>query len=351
LTLWKSRSLSGGLVWRLVPLQTGMLIFFVLMVCATLWAAGFIVDAEGHRVPLERLLRGTNAVILLVILPNFVVMTLAAVFAIPIVVRHVLAPVDEVAAQAEQIHFEQRGTRLSTESMPLEALPLVKAVNDALGRLDDGYEREQRFLLDAAHELRTPIAILQTRLESLPGGAQKTRLLEDAARLATLAEQLLDLQRLNPHNGTTAVVIDLVAVARRVAVDLAPLAIAAGYELSFDSHVEKLPVIGDQGALERAVANLVQNAIEHGGRRGTITIIVARDGTIDVSDEGQGIPVEHRERIFEPFHRLHPLSRGAGLGLNLARTIVQRHGGEIVALTGKSGGACFRITLPPDQTG
>jgi len=350
LTRRKPRSLIGRLVWRLVPLQAGMLIAFVLMVCGTMWAAGFIVDDAGHRVSLSKLLRGTNAVILLDIVPNFILMTLATLFAIPIVVRRVLAPLGEVATQAEQIHVDRRGTRLPTQSVPSEVTPLVNAVNDALARLDEGYERQQRFLLDAAHELRTPIAILQTRLESLPDGAQKTRLLEDGARLATLAEQLLDLQRLNPHNGTASTLIDLVAVARRVAADLAPLAIAAGYELSFDSEVEKLAVIGDHGALERAVANLVQNAIEHGGRRGTITIAVGRGGTIDVSDEGEGIPVEQRERIFEPFHRLQPRTRGAGLGLNLARSIVQRHGGEIVALSGSRGGACFRITLAVAKT-
>jgi signal transduction histidine kinase len=344
--MWKPRSLIGRLVWRLMSLQTCMLIIFVLMVCATMWAAGFIVDNSGHRVSLGKLLNGTNAVFLLVIVPNFALMTLATLLATPIVVRRVLAQLGEVAAQAEQIHVDRRGTRLSIERVPSEVIPLVNAVNDALGRLDEGYERQQRFLLDAAHELRTPIAILQTRLDSLPDGAQKTRLLEDGARLASMAEQLLDLQRLNPQNGAAGTMIDLVAVARRVAADLAPLAIAAGYELSFDCEVEAFAVIGDQGALERAVANLVQNAIEHGGRRGTITMTVGGGGTIDVSDEGEGVPPEQRERIFEPFHRLQARTRGAGLGLNLARSIVQRHGGDIVALPGSRGGACFRITLP-----
>ncbi|MFL6603717.1 MAG: sensor histidine kinase [Steroidobacteraceae bacterium] len=348
--MWKPQSLVWRLVWRLVPLQSSMLIVFVLMICAALWAFGFIVDDLGHRVSLNKLLRGTYAVILLVILPSFALMTLTTLFATPIVVRRALARLGEIAAQAEQIHVDQRGTRLSIERVPSEVIPLVKAVNDALGRLDEGYERQQRFLLDAAHELRTPIAILQTRLESLADGTQKTRLLEDGARLASLAEQLLDLQRLNPRNGAAGRMIDLVDVARRVAADLAPLAIAAGYELSFDSDAGTFAVIGDQGALERAVANLVQNAIEHGGRRGAIRIAVGASGTIDVSDEGEGIPLEHRERIFEPFHRLQPRTRGAGLGLNLVRSIIERHGGDIVVLSESRGGACFRITLPAART-
>lgn len=344
--MWKSRSLAWRLVWRLALLQTSMLIVFVLMFCLTMWVAGVMVDDSGHRVPFRTLLRGTNSVVLLVIAPNFALMTLATLIATPMVVRRVLVPVGEVAAEAQQIHADQRGTRLSTETLPSEVIPLVNAVNDALDRLDEGYERQQRFLLDAAHELRTPIAILQTRLESLSNNPQKTRLLQDGARLASLAEQLLDLQRLNSDGGTVDTVIDLVDLARRVTADLAPLAIAAGYEVSFDSETEKFAVLGDQGALERAVANLVQNAIEHGGRRGAITITVGSSGTVEVCDEGDGIPIEQRERIFEPFHRLQPRSRGAGLGLNLVQSIVQRHAGNIVVLPGSRGGACFRITLP-----
>ncbi|MFX6230650.1 sensor histidine kinase, partial [Acinetobacter baumannii] len=83
------------------------------------------------------------------------------------------------------------------------------------------------------------------------------------------------------------------------------------------TETQKAPATGDQAALERALTNLVQNAIQHGGRRGTSTIAVTRDGSIEVSDEGDGIPPDQHERIFEPFHRLKPLDRGAGLGLNL----------------------------------
>src|SRR5439155_15300581 len=134
-------------------------------------------------------------------------------------------------------------------------------------RLDQGYARHKRFVADAAHELRTPIAILSTRLESLPSGPDKTRLIEDAARLATLAEQLLDIQRLD-RCGHPFAPIDLVSVAQGVAADLAPLAIAAGYELALDAPTTPVEALGDAAALERALTNLVQNAIQHGPRRG-----------------------------------------------------------------------------------
>ncbi|WP_247462360.1 HAMP domain-containing sensor histidine kinase, partial [Bradyrhizobium sp. 62] len=199
---------------------------------------------------------------------------------------------------------------------------------------------------DAAHELRTPIAILNTRLESLPAGPDKTRLLEDSARLATLAEQLLDIQRLD-RCGHPFTRVDLVAIAQSAAADLAPLAIAAGYELALDAPSTPVETIGDAAALERALTNLVQNAIQHGPRRGTIGIRISRPASIEVTDEGAGIPADQREQIFEPFYRLTPLDRGAGLGLNMVREIVLLHGGHISVADAAIGGACFRISLPP----
>ncbi|WP_373852019.1 sensor histidine kinase [Bradyrhizobium sp.] len=288
----------------------------------------------------------TTLAFLAIALPGLLLMACATFIATPMVVKRAFAGLDTAADQARRIDFRQRGSRLSADHLPLEVAPLVNAVNDALTRLDDGYSRHQRFVADAAHELRTPIAILNTRLESLPPGPEKTRLLEDSARLATLAEQLLDIQRFdqcrNPFGR-----VDLVAVARSVAADLAPLAIAAGYELSLDTATDRVETLGDRAALERALTNLVQNAIQHGARRGTITIHVGSAATVDVTDEGDGIPKDERTRIFDPFYRLAPLDRGAGLGLNMVREIARLHGGHVSVLDGPKGGASFRLTLPP----
>ncbi|MHC2334429.1 sensor histidine kinase [Bradyrhizobium sp. USDA 4454] len=288
----------------------------------------------------------TSLAFLAVALPGLMLMAAATFVATPMVIRRAFAGLDTAADEARRIDFRQRGSRLSADHLPLEVAPLVTAVNDALKRLDDGYSRHQRFVADAAHELRTPIAILNTRLESLPPGPEKTRLLEDSARLATLAEQLLDIQRFDQCRNPF-VRVDLVAVARNVAADLAPLAIAAGYELSLDAATDRVETLGDRAALERALTNLVQNAIQHGGRRGTITIHVGSAATIDVTDEGDGIPQDQRARIFDPFYRLAPLDRGAGLGLNMVREIARLHGGHVSVLDGPKGGACFRLTLPP----
>ena len=184
----------------------------------------------------------------------------------------------------------------------------------------------------------------------MPSGPDKTRLIEDAARLATLAEQLLDIQRLD-RCGHPFVPVDLVSVAQGVAADLAPLRDCGRLRAVLRRACGADRRIGDAAALERALTNLVQNAIQHGPRRGTIVIRVSRPASIEVTDEGAGIPADQRELIFEPFYRLTPLDRGAGLGLNMVHEIMLLHGGHISVLDGPNGGACFRMTLPPLQQG
>ncbi|MGY8711409.1 HAMP domain-containing sensor histidine kinase [Bradyrhizobium sp. 18BD] len=305
-----------------------------------------IITATQGRLTGAKALFMTSLAFLGIALPGLLLMGTATFIATPMIVQRAFRGLDTTADEARRIDIHQRGARLSVERIPLEVVPLVSAVNDALARLDQGYARHKRFVADAAHELRTPIAILNTRLESLAAGPDKTRLLEDAARLATLAEQLLDIQRLD-RCGHPFTNVNLAAVAQSVAADLAPLAIAAGYELALDAPETPIETIGDAAALERALTNLVQNAIQHGPRRGTIGIRVGRPASIEVTDEGAGIPADQREQIFEPFYRLSPLDRGAGLGLNMVREIVLLHGGHVSVADGPDGGACFRMTLPP----
>jgi signal transduction histidine kinase len=303
-----------------------------------------VLTGPGGAVPLGRYLMAAGLSLAAPTLPILAIMELATLLATPVVVRRALAGLNDVAIQAGRIDVERRATRLPTNAVPSEVLPLVTAINEALARLDQGYERQQRFLIDAAHELRTPIAILQTRIESLDHDPPVSRLREDVARLATLTEQLLDLQRLRTSAPVRAP-LDLVDLAREVVADLAPLAVAAGYAIAFDTRRDRCLVVGDRGALQRLLANLLQNAIEHGGRRGRITVHLDVDGSLDVIDEGDGIADGERERIFEAFHRLTPSHRGAGLGLHLVQEIAQAHGGNVVALAGTRG-AHLRLRLP-----
>jgi len=272
-------------------------------------------------------------------------LTLVSLLIIPPIVRGELRGIDQVALDADRIDFERRGMRLSMDLVPDELHSLVRAVNAALQRLDDGIERRQRFIAGAAHELRTPIAILQARLELMHDDEQHGKLMLDVARLANLANQLLDLERLEAE-APQFQRANLVELATEVAADMAPVVIAAGCTIVFDAETENVPVLCDPPSLSRALLNLIQNAVKHGGESSIISVTVSSDATLRVADTGPGIPEEYRDVIFEPFGRVAPLDQGAGLGLALVRDIVARHNGHVTVGDASGGGALFEISLP-----
>ncbi|MEF0944234.1 sensor histidine kinase [Rhizobium sp. BR 362] len=268
--------------------------------------------------------------------PLLVIALPAMFLTVPRIVRRALAGVSDVARKASEIEPRRYGARLPADGIPKEVAPLVIAFNGALERLENEARKRQRFLIDAAHELRTPIAIMQTRIDGILEGPERKQLLDDVARLADTAEQLLDFER-NDQATDLNDTLDLVEIARMVVADLAPLAIAAGYQISFQSEVQSLERSGSPSALPRAISNLVRNAIDHGGNSGMITVSVSTGGQIDVADEGPGIPVEHLELVFEPFYRVTPKSKGAGLGLSLVKQVAANHGGQVSIKSGSTG--------------
>jgi signal transduction histidine kinase len=271
-------------------------------------------------------------------------LALVTLILMPWLIRRAMSGVAEVAGQAQAIDIDERGARLADQAVPRELQPLVRAFNAALERLNEGYDARDRFLAGAAHELRLPLAILEARIETLGVDITRARLLADVARLSNLAEQLLDLQRLGKTSAGMEP-LDLVALSREVAADIAPLAIGAGYELALDAPESPVMIMGDKLSLSRVLNNLIQNAMAHAGGHGLISVGVNADGSFSVSDQGPGIPVEERQRIFEPFYRLQPSNMGAGLGLHLVREIVTLHGGRIDVGDASGGGAAFRVRL------
>jgi signal transduction histidine kinase len=272
------------------------------------------------------------------------VMTLPAVFlTVPRIVRHALAGLNSVVRKAPDIDARRAGSRLPVEDVPKEVVPLIVAFNSILERLEEQFQARQRFLIDAAHELRTPIAIMQTRIEGISDGQERRRLMDAVARLGATAEQLLDFER-NDQVNDLHETVDLVDIARTVVADLAPLAIAAGYEISFESEVDTFERKGSPSALPRAISNLVRNAIDHGGNSGMISVSITAEGQVVVADQGKGIPADQQELVFEPFYRVTPRSKGAGLGLSLVKQIVANHRGR-VTIDSDAGGTRLTIQL------
>lgn len=280
-----------------------------------------------------------------VYVPLFAAAIPAIFLTVPRIVGRALTGLKQVVRKAPEIDPQRPGGRLPTRDLPKEVLPLIFAFNSILDRLEKQFQARQRFLVDAAHELRTPIAIMQTRIEGMPETDEQRRLMADVARLGVTAEQLLDFER-NDQASDRHETLDLVDLCRSVVADLAPLAIEAGYEISFRSEIDRCECQGSPIALLRAVSNLVGNAIDHGGNCGAIVVSVSKDGQISVSDQGPGIAESEQELVFEPFYRIKPRSTGAGLGLSLVKQIVSNHHGR-VEVESTATGTTFIIKLGP----
>jgi signal transduction histidine kinase len=247
------------------------------------------------------------------------------------------------------------GARIATRALPGEVRPLVDAVNGALDRLAEAYAAEQRFVADAAHELRTPLAVLSLRLQRarLDGGLDWGAIEQDLAHVSRLAGQLLDLARKEHARQVDAAagwpVANLSRLAREAAAAVVPLAEDAARPIEVELPAS-LPVRGRPDDLRHMMRNLLDNALAHG--RGTIgltgQIATARDGSqqiwITVGDEGPGVPAGLREAVFARFRKASPESSGHGLGLAIVREVARGHGGSVGFL---SGPRCrVRVTLP-----
>lgn len=270
---------------------------------------------------------------------------LFTLLATPIVVLHATRGVRRVTKEAAALDISTPDAHLTEGSVPREIRPLVSAFNAAMERLSKAYHARDRFLRDAAHELRMPIAVLMARIDGMPSHPLKPVLLIDLSRLATVAEQLLDLQRLQSPQ-VEFVRVDLVALTRDLVSDIAPVALSRCDDLVLNAPDQPVWVLGQASALSRVITNLVQNALVHGEGTGTISITVAPRGTVAVTDQGKGVASEDREHIFHPFYRGKTDKPGHGLGLHLVQEIVRAHRGRITVTDAAAGGAVFTVYLP-----
>ncbi len=299
----------------------------------------------GTLSPLDSLGARWGASFLVILARAAVVAVVAMLIALPILSR-ALKP---LAAEAASILPEEAARRLDEGKAPREVLPLVRGFNAALDRLASELGRRKRFIADAAHELRTPLAVVALRVEALEDVKAKEELRRGIERLVHIVSQMLDVERLTLC-GRERSIVDLSALSRDVVADLAPGAIKLGYDLSLDAPDAPVTVRGDAHAISRAITNLVDNSVAHGGRAGHISVRVGADRTIDVTDEGPGVPAALRPRLFEPFSRGSQNPEGCGLGLHLTREIMRAHGGEVCWVPSDHG-ATFRLTFAPPEDG
>jgi signal transduction histidine kinase len=263
-----------------------------------------------------------------------------------LIFRKALHPLEEASALAQKIGPARTDLRLPEARMPRDVLPLVRAVNEALQRLERGFALQQEFVADAAHELRTPLAILRAEVEALADRQAARELLSDIAGMTRIVNQLIETAEFDRLTIRPGDVADIKAVCFDVVAFMAPVAVAQGRNIAISGASEPVWVEGNAGALFRAARNLVENAIAHTPPGTTVEIAANRDGSIVVSDAGPGIPAEHRELIFQRFWRGDRRRTGsAGLGLSIVARIISAHGGSIVVRNEPTRGAVFTVQL------
>ena len=250
---------------------------------------------------------------------------------------------------------------LALKDAPQELQALSNALNHLLAGTEESVNRQRRFIADAAHQLRTPLAGLksQTELamrESSPEGLRErlNMVHTSATRSIHLVNQLLTLARSEPgsQNGIPKVQMDLAKIIRDLTAELVPRALAARIDLGCDCFVVSAPMQGNSALLRELFINLVENAIKYIPRDGSITVRLTEDERhyiVDVEDNGLGIPDTDKQRVFERFYRREQTGNGCGLGMAIVKEIVERHAGTVTLLDAEPHGLIVHVVLPKTE--
>ncbi|RJE77551.1 two-component sensor histidine kinase [Pseudoalteromonas sp. MSK9-3] len=262
-------------------------------------------------------------------------------------IRALVRPVENVTTQLLQIKPNQLDRRLSTTDVPAEILPLVLGLNEAMERVEQGFEEQKRFVANAAHELRTPLAILSTRVEltEIPPEVEPA-LMGDIKYMSRVIEQLLDLSRAQNQVGFTHSLVDLKDIGKDVCMLLGPLSVTHQKELSLDVIDPSCDVLGDKGALIILTKNLLENALKYAEKHAHVQLIITKNA-LSIKDSGPGISEGDRVKLFERFWRKEQSAlTGSGLGLSIVSEIANAHNADIdVICNNDLGGATFTITF------
>ena len=271
---------------------------------------------------------------------------------------HALRPIKEFSDKIEEVQVQNLSDSRIEENNVKELNKLGISYNNMLERLSDAFEIQRQFTANAAHELRTPLALMQVQLDlynsaTHPGNDADTlqtikMVTEQNDKLNRMVKTLLDMSELQSVGRDDKIILD--AIVEEVLADLEPLAVEKNIKLI--GKCEDATMIGSDILIYRLVYNLVENAIKYNHPLGQVTVTAYQRNKhvyLSVEDTGSGIPKELRERVFEPFFRVDKSrSRelgGVGLGLALVHEIVRVHDGSICIKSGKTGGTIFEVTF------
>ena len=281
-----------------------------------------------------------------VVLPVFAALGAAALWMLRLVNR----PLRHLAGEVARISAATPGERLSETDVPVELLPMVRGINTTLSRIQAAQAEQQAFIADAAHELRTPLAVLQAHMDLMRDRQAAAALGQDLAVLERMVSQLLTIAALDTASLRPDTVLDLRLLASDLAGMLAPLAASHRVTLETQLAPDPVPVLAEEEALSQAIVNLLENAIGHAPEGSAVRLAVTAEGRLSVTDAGPGVPEHARKLVFRRFWRARRRReagrRGAGLGLSIVRRAAEIHGGAVSVEDAPGGGACFTLSLP-----
>ncbi|MEW5964933.1 MAG: HAMP domain-containing sensor histidine kinase [Pseudomonadota bacterium] len=256
-------------------------------------------------------------------------------------VRRSLQPLERAAYLAQRINPTRPGMLFDTTGLPREAASFAFAINRLLARVRDMIEAQDHFIARAAHELRTPLAVMQLELAKIDH--ETARQLEtDVSEMGDLVGRLLQIARMDTVASHEVREIDLRRIVKDVVDKLAP--VAAARHCSITTRFDRgASFLGDLGAVTETVSNLVVNAIKHSPEGAKVMVTCGPGATLTVDDSGPGLPADRVDELFMPFRRGPTISDGAGLGLAIVQRAVKLHNGVIKAGRSELGGARFWI--------
>jgi signal transduction histidine kinase len=261
-------------------------------------------------------------------------------------VKRAIMPLNHISQLAETIGPAKADVRLPTENVPLEILPLVHAMNSALDRLAQALKHQREFNANAAHQLRTPLAVLRANIDALENPRVVNSIRIDVDHMSRIVSQLLADARLETACFSLDEVVDLNDLAADIAAGFAPVVLASNRTIELLRSDAPVVVPTNSFALREALGNLIENAIFHTPVGSSVRIRVTNRPAIEVMDSGPGIPVEQRALVFERFWRADQNTSGAGLGLSIVDRIMKALHGWVYVDDAPSGGAQFALVFP-----
>lgn len=263
-------------------------------------------------------------------------------------IRESLRPLRRLSTEVTAIGPHNPEQRLITAQVPSEVQPLVNAVNGLLAQLNQALAAQQQLSADTAHQLKTPLAIMQARLESMKKFAGRDDLLADVRRMNRLITQMLQYAQLM-NTDVVLETVDLAQLGRDVVARMIPLAHGRKVKLEFEAPA--LPVLVQAAPLlaGEAIQNLIDNAIQHTAAGKEVVVEIGLDGMVEIADRGPGVPATERDRIFSRFWqgegRNEKYGSGSGLGLAIVAEIMRQHGGRVRVDDHAGGGSVFSLAF------